>query len=614
MKLFDLYAELQLNIQAFKDGVQEGIKEANDLKASVEGVQETAEKTGSIMDTALGHALGDFMSDLTQMAIEAAFTFAKGGVQMASDMEEVQNVVDATFGNSAYKIDNWAKTTTQAYGIGELAALKYAGTMGATLQGMGVGEDQLYGMSTALVQLAGDMASFYNLDSATAFQKILSGITGETEPLKSLGIVMSAANLEAHALAMGLESSWKELDTATQAQVRYSYLMQATAAAQGDFTSTSGSYANQMRLLQENVAALQLTLGEDLLPVLTSMVTWFNSLFGGTDDAAKSVEALQEAYVGSYVSIENTTTKALALVNALEELSAAGEDASSTETWNAVMSKLKETLPGIAELIDENTGSIEGGTTALKAYVAQWRETQREMNRMNFLKGKLELFDQMEAQVAALQADQYVADQLKAGAASEKNELANQLLATIIAGMDAVGSSEADVKAMEKFAAQGGVENLLARIAGGGNAGTIMSALLQGGDLWKNKSFMQYYTAGGGSMEQLEWMAELYEGYQKTFDTYTKDNSAQIAERKAAMDMLENEINVMADYLDKVDADRAAAATAAPAPEQPQPPAQPMQSTIIIYATIDGKQVAAEVSADVLSEIEWEIQKHTGGS
>ena len=51
-------------------------------------------------------------------------------------------------------------------------------------------------MSTKLAGLAADMASFYNLDFDTAFQKIRSGISGEVEPLKALGINLSV-NLRA---------------------------------------------------------------------------------------------------------------------------------------------------------------------------------------------------------------------------------------------------------------------------------------------------------------------------------------------------------------------------------------------------------------------------------
>lgn len=116
----------------------------------------------------------------------------------------MQNVVDVTFGQGASKINAWAKTTASAFGISELSAKQYSGTMGAMLKSMGLTTDASLNMSQKITELAGDLASFYNLDVDDAFTKIRSGISGETEPLKQLGINMSVANLEAYAMSKGI--------------------------------------------------------------------------------------------------------------------------------------------------------------------------------------------------------------------------------------------------------------------------------------------------------------------------------------------------------------------------------------------------------------------------
>lgn len=380
MKLMELEATLSLNTTGFETGVKGAKDELSGMGEQFDQLQRDANDTNGIMQGALGHALGDFFSSMTQEMISAAFEFARGSIDIASSMEEVQNVVDTTFGADAGKINAWARTTTEAYGVGELAALKFAGTMGATLNGLGIESSKLDDMSMSLVGLAGDMASFYNLDSATAFQKILSGMTGEMEPLKSLGIVMSVANLEAHALAMGIETSWSKMDTATQTIVRYDYLMEQTANAQGDFAKTQDSYANQMRLLEENIKSLQAALGESLLPVMTDIVSFFNSIFGGAESGADAIENVGTSLGVTYATIDNTTANALALVEALKQMEEAGINTSEEQSaWNGLLKELSSTLPGIAELIDDTTGSIKGGTDALAAYVTQWQTTQREI-------------------------------------------------------------------------------------------------------------------------------------------------------------------------------------------------------------------------------------------
>lgn len=380
MKLMELEATLSLNTTGFETGVKGAKDELSGMGEQFNQLQKDANDTNGIMQGALGHALGDFFSSMTQEMISAAFEFARGSIDIASSMEEVQNVVDTTFGGDAGKINAWARNTAKAYGISELAALKYAGTMGATLDGMGIGKDRLDDMSISLVQLAGDMASFYNLDSATAFQKILSGMTGEMEPLKSLGIVMSAENLKAHALAMGIETSWIKMDTATQTLVRYDYLMNQTAKAQGDFSKTQDSYANQMRTLQMNIESLQTSLGNELLPVLTNIVSFFNSMFGGAESGADAIENVGTSLGETYSRIDTTTANALALVEALAQMEEAGVNTNEEQSaWNRLLEELTKTLPGISKEIDKTTGSINGGTDALRDYVTQWQTTQREI-------------------------------------------------------------------------------------------------------------------------------------------------------------------------------------------------------------------------------------------
>jgi len=147
-------------------------------------------------------------------------------------------------------------------------------------------------MSKDMVGLAGDMASFYNLDLETAFEKIRSGISGETEPLKQLGINMSVANLEAYALSQGITTAYNEMSQAEQVMLRYNYLMSTTADAQGDFARTQDSYANQTRLLSESWLEFTGVMAEQLLPVLTTIVSWLNNIVAFLTENADMVSAV----------------------------------------------------------------------------------------------------------------------------------------------------------------------------------------------------------------------------------------------------------------------------------------------------------------------------------
>lgn len=132
-------------------------------------------------------ASGQFLANMAVNGINSIIDGVTGSIsesiELASDLVETQNVVDVTFEDSASTINKWAQEALNAYGITETKAKQYSSTLGAMLKSMGIADDQVLQMSMDMAGLAADMASFYNLDHDTAFEKIRSGISGETEPL-----------------------------------------------------------------------------------------------------------------------------------------------------------------------------------------------------------------------------------------------------------------------------------------------------------------------------------------------------------------------------------------------------------------------------------------------
>lgn len=222
-------------------------------------------------------AAGGFISNVVTGAFDSVMQKAKDSIQYASDLVEVQNVVDTTFGQSAKQIDQWSSKALEAYGLNELSAKRFNGTLGAMLTSSGIANDKLVEMTTTLVGLAGDMASFYNLSGEQAFDKIRAGISGETEPLKQLGINMSTANLDAFALEKGLGKVYDKMSYAEQVTLRYQYLLSKTADAQGDFAKTADTYANQQRLFTETFGQTLALFAKNLLPILTAGMSAANS-------------------------------------------------------------------------------------------------------------------------------------------------------------------------------------------------------------------------------------------------------------------------------------------------------------------------------------------------
>lgn len=251
----------------------------------------------------------------------------KDAIQAASDLQEVQNVVDVTFGDAgATKIEKWAKAAGDQFGLTETQAKKFTSTLGAMMKSAGMTGDEIVDISTDLSGLAADMASFYNLDFDTAFQKIRSGISGETEPLKQLGINMSEANLNAFALQQGLQKTFAQMTQGEKTILRYQYLMQATADAQGDFARTSDGFANATRKLETNIESLKAKLGEMLLPAVNSVIEGINGIFDAFMKEPNTTVLDEFAEIDKKAQEKITTIKAKAgeartLTDVLDEIS-----------------------------------------------------------------------------------------------------------------------------------------------------------------------------------------------------------------------------------------------------------------------------------------------------
>ena len=253
------------------------------MKNSIVGIKDSTAEAGETVRNAGEKTKTSIIGSAQSLIVWGTATVgsAMGAYKLAdsaSDLGEAQNVVEQTYKSSAKSIEDWTSTTAKSAGISQTASTQWVGFMGAMLKSSGVTEQSAGNMSKSLVQLTGDMSSFYNIGTDDMWEKIRSGISGETEPLKELGINMSVANLQAYALAEGIKKPYDQMTQGEQTTLRYNYLMNTTKDAQGDFGRTlSTSFANQVRVAQMNLGTLGRSIGEGLLPMFNAGVTAFNN-------------------------------------------------------------------------------------------------------------------------------------------------------------------------------------------------------------------------------------------------------------------------------------------------------------------------------------------------
>lgn len=211
----------------------------------------------------------------------AAGAAAVNFIGMASDMEEANNKVGVVFGDSAESIRLFADGAAQNLGLSESAALSAAGTFGNLFVAMGIGQQPAADMSQSILTLASDLASFNNIPVADALEKIRAGLVGETEPLRTLGVNLNAAAIEAKALELGLASNAEALTPAMKAQAAYALILEQTTTAQGDFARTKDGMANSMRVIQASFADIRAEIGARLLPIVTPLIVAFAARLPG---------------------------------------------------------------------------------------------------------------------------------------------------------------------------------------------------------------------------------------------------------------------------------------------------------------------------------------------
>lgn len=199
-------------------------------------------------------------------------------VKLASDLTETISKTETVFGSMADTVMSWSETSVDSMGLAQQTALDMASTFGDLGTSMGMTTSESATMSMSLVQLAADMASFKNISIERANTALQAVYTGETESLKAMGIVMTEANLEAFAMAEGMDKTYKSMTQTEKVMLRYKYVMQQTKNAQGDFVRTGDSLANQSRKLGENVKQLGASFGSILEPAVTSVMSSLNSL------------------------------------------------------------------------------------------------------------------------------------------------------------------------------------------------------------------------------------------------------------------------------------------------------------------------------------------------
>ena len=341
MTLETLRVMIRAETKPFRDELG---KMQQDLKRATRSVENETSK--------IKRAFGGIKGKMVGLGIGTGlFKIGKDSIKFASNLQEVQNVVDVAFGDMSYKIENFSKNAIKQFGMSELSAKQTAGTFMAMGRGIGLAAKPASNMAIELSKLSGDVASFFNISQSEAAIKLQSVFTGETETLKQLGVVMTQTNLKQYAMDHGLNSNIESMDQASLTMLRYMFVMDSLKLAQGDFARTSGTWANQIRILQEQWKQLTGIIGDGLIAMFTPVIhvinvvlekliyfaqvvsAVFSSLFGKkSKDTNKGTKQMQQSLGGAETSagglnnqLDKTEGKAKKAAKAMGQLASIDE-------------------------------------------------------------------------------------------------------------------------------------------------------------------------------------------------------------------------------------------------------------------------------------------------
>lgn len=307
---------------------------------------------GSSLGSLTSAVKGFGIAAVAAFAVDKIVAFGKECLTLGSNLTEVQNVVDVTFGSMNKQVNEFAKGALTNYGLSETMAKQYMGTFGAMSKAFGFSTAQAYDMSAALTGLSGDVASFYNISQDEANTKLKSVFTGETETLKDLGVVMTQNALDAYALANGYGKTTSKMTEQEKVALRLAFVQEKLALASGDYSRTSGQWANQVRTLTLQWQQFKATVGQGLINLFTPVIKVLNWVLAKLQVVAEAFKKFSEFVTGK--SGEDTSDGLGGIIGDLADLEDGTGDLGDKVEDTA--KKVKKSIMGFDELhlLDDN--------------------------------------------------------------------------------------------------------------------------------------------------------------------------------------------------------------------------------------------------------------------
>ena len=341
-----------------------------DTGGAAEGATDALEDYGGAADDAIESngnlSMATAMVGAAFMGMGAAVTAANGlMIKMAMDAEETANLYDVSVGKMKASTDAWIDNLNSNLGLARSDLQKMVGTFNVMLNSMGLVQSKANDMGKTLTKLAYDMASFYNIEVEEAFMKLQSGLSGEIEPLKRLGIIVNETTAKNWALTTGMIKQGEVMDEVQKVAARYGVILAQTSLAQGDLERTLDSATNLLRVTQGRIKDMAETIGAQLIPAVSGVL----KVLGGALEQFQAM-IVQSPQLAAGIGMASVAFGALALTLGSVAVAFGAATLAATAMGIAL-------LPLIASVA--GAVGIVAGISLLVGVLYSWRVNQKAL-------------------------------------------------------------------------------------------------------------------------------------------------------------------------------------------------------------------------------------------
>ncbi len=419
-KVGELYWKVTANTSDFDKGLKNTDTEAK-------GMSKTFSKLGTFLKTGFAVA-----------AIAGITSVSKKVITLAADANESVNAVQVVFGEAADGILEFSENAVENLGLSSTAFNELSTVIGAQLKLAGGDIDLLDDKVIELSTRAADTASVFNVDVNEALTAFGSALRGEAEPARRFGVNISEAAVQAEALASGLVKNKNEITDQIKIQARYNIIMKQTNDLAGDFSNTSGSFSNQLKIAKSGFSDLGAEIGRSFLPAAAEALGVANDFISTLKEMAKASNDLSDAQK-AYADGTSTAAQTMLVLNERLE-------------------RLKKTRADTAQLTQVNTAALDEQIKTLELAIdaAERRDEANKRANSARQRGETEAAEIAEAEAARAEVERLQAEQ-RAADIEFRNEIWGRTEESRIAAIEAEIAElelfkESDIKAQEALA------------------------------------------------------------------------------------------------------------------------------------------------------------------